>query len=260
MSFDIFRVDWITVDSIIIIALILTLIAIKIIKQLTRWRNSLVNEKLEQSMFYGNLLMLNSVKIKVNYWNFIKNSEDYTNQIILFVLRTRKNNRLLHALMEGVASLGLNIIDVKFEILIKERTQNDLLEDLGEMIHSILKYMDQENDMSYIIVSLREKPINTIIEEESCKLQIAINPKFSQINYDVLTANLRSNSIYNLVVSEYSLKFIRNHWNKNIFKTNQEAPSNLTLIKNATRKFKYYETLLFGILTGLITQKLKKEQ
>ena len=259
MSFDIFHVDWITVDSIIIIALILTLIAIKIIKQLTRWRNSLVNEKLDQSKFYGNLLMLNSVKLKVNYWNFIKNSEDYTNQIILFVLRTRKKTRLLHALMEGVASLGLNVIDVKFEILIKERNQNDLIEDLREMIHSILKYMDQKNHMSYIIVSLREKPFNTIIKEESCKLQIAINPKFSQISYDMLTANLRTNSNYNLVISEYSLKFIRNHWNKYIFKTDQETPSNLTLIKNSTRKFKYYETLLFGILTGLITQKLKKE-
>ena len=258
MSFDIFQVDWITVDSIIIGSLIITLIAVKVIKQLTRWRHSLVNESLEQYKFYGNLLMLNSRKVKVNYWNFIKNGKDNKNQPVLFLFRTKKKIGLLHSLLEGIASLGLNVIDVKFEILIKDRTQNDLLEDLREIIHSILNYMDQEK--SYIIISLREKPINTIIKEENCKLQISINPKFSQMDYEMLIANLKSNSNYNLVISEYSFKFIKNHWNKYIFKNDQETPSNLTLIKNTTRKFKYYETLLFGTITKFIIQKLQKEK
>lgn len=258
MSFDIFHVDWITVDSIIIIALILTLIAIKIIKQSTRWRHSIVNEKLEQSKFDGNLLILNSQKVKLNYWNFIRSKEDNRNQL-LFVFRTGKKNRLLHALIEGIASLGLSVIDVKFEILIKERTQNDLVEDLEGIIHSILNHMDQENHKSYIIIALREKPINTIIKEERCKLQILINPKFSQIDFKMITLNFRSDSMQNLVISEYSHKFIKNHWIRNFFKADQEALSNLIIIKNAKRNFKYYETMLFGTLTELITQKLDKE-
>lgn len=259
MSFDIFHVDWITVDSIIIIALILALIAIKIIKQLTRWRYSLVNERLKQSRFSANLIILDSQKVKVNYWNFIKSEEENKNQPLLFVLRTRKKNRLLHALIEGIASLGLGVIDVKFEILIKERTQNDLLEDLKGIIHSILNYMDQDNHKNYLIIALREKPINTIIIEEQCKLQILINPKFSQIDYKMLTLNLRPDTIQNLVISEYSHKFVKNHWIKYFFKAEQETPSNLIIIENANRKFKFYETLLFGTLTELIIQKMENE-
>jgi hypothetical protein len=259
LSFGIFQVDWITVDTIIIITLILTLITVKIIKHFTRWRPSLVNEKLIQSKFYGNLLMLNSQKIKLDYWNFIKSEEDNINQPLLFILRTRRKIRFLQALIEGIASLGFSVIDIKFDILIKERTQYDLLEDLKEIIHSILNYMDQENQENYIIIALREKPINTIVKGERCKLQILINPKFSQMDYNILNINLRSDSVQKLVISEYSHKFIKNHWIKYFFKEDQEASSNLILIKNANHNFKYYETLLFGTFMELITQKIKNE-
>ena len=38
MRFDIFRVDWITIDTIIIILLILLLIGVKVLKEVYRWR------------------------------------------------------------------------------------------------------------------------------------------------------------------------------------------------------------------------------
>ena len=260
MSFDIFRVDWITVDSIIIIGLILILIAVKIIKQLTRWRHSFANEKIHQSRFNGNLLTLNSQKIKVNYCSFIQNVDVKKNQLpYLLILRTRRKSRLLHALIEGIASYGINVIDLKLEILIKERTQSDLLEDLSETIHLILNSIDQETNKNYLILTLREKPINTIIREAYCRLQIFINPKLSQMNYNMLISNFRSNSNHHLIISEYSLRFIKNRWYKYFFKEDQETTSNLTLIKRATYKFKHYETLLFGSLMELIIQKLKNE-
>jgi hypothetical protein len=143
LSIDIFRVDWVTVDTIIIISLILILIAVKVIKQLTRWRHSFVNEKIHQSRVNGNLLIFNSQIVKVNYWSFIKNDEVINSQLpYLLILRTRRKSRLLHALIEGIASYGMNVIDVKLEILIKERSQDDLLEDLNEIILSILNYID----------------------------------------------------------------------------------------------------------------------
>ncbi len=253
MSFDIFRVDWITVDSIIIIALILILIAVKVVKHLTRWRHSFTNEKIHQSKFNGNLPSLNSQKIKVNYWSCIQTDDIKKNQLpYLLILRTKRKSRLLHALIEGIVSYGMNVIDVKLEILIKERTENDILEDLSELIHSILNYIDQETNKNYLILTLREKRVNTLINEADCKLQIVINPKFSQMNSNALISNLSSNSNYHLLISEYSLKFIKSRWYRHIIKNNQEFSSNLTLIQKSTHKFKHYETLLFGALMELI--------
>ena len=259
MSFDIFRVDWITVDSIIIIALILILITIKSFKQLIRWRYSIANENLNHTKFNGNLLSFKSQKIKVNYWNYIKNVTHSNNQTLIFIIRTKRKKRALQALIEGIASFGLSVIDLKFDILIKERTKNDLVEDLRRVINSIFDYIDLKNHKNYINITFREKSINTVLNDKNCQFQVFINPKNSQMGYDILITQLKSNDNYHLVLSEYLLKFIKNRWIQYHLRENKIPDSNLSLIKNSTRNFKYNETVLFGVLIDIITQILNKD-
>lgn len=259
MSFDIFRVDWITVDSIIILALILVLIAVKSFKQLIRWRYSIVNENLTQSKFSGSLLSFNSQKISVNYWNYIRNVIQSKNQTSVFIIRTKRKKRTLQALIEGIASYGLNVIDLKFEVLINERTEDDLVEDLMKLINFTSEFIDRKNQKDYIIISFREKPINTILKDENCLFQIIINPKSSQMDYDMLIARLKSNDNYHLVLSEYLLTFIKNRWSKIYLKENNIPDSHFSLIKNSNRNFKYNETVLLGILIEFISQIFNKD-
>jgi len=259
LSFDIFRVDWITVDGIIIIALILILITIKSFKQLIRWRYSIANENLIQSKFSGNLLSFENHKIKVNYWNYIKNVTQSKNQTLIFIIRTKRKSRALQALIEGIASFGLSVIDLKFDILINERIENYLIEDLREVIDSIIKIIDQKNQKDYINISFREKPMDTVLKDENCLFQIFINPKSSQMDYDLLITQLKSNDNYHLVISEYFLKFIKNRWYKYHLSENKIPDSYFTLIKNSTRNFKYNETVLFGVLIENITQILNRD-
>ncbi|TFG23152.1 MAG: hypothetical protein EU533_03465 [Promethearchaeota archaeon] len=259
MSFDIFRVDWITVDSIIIISLILILIAIKSFKRLIRWRFSIANENLNQSKFSGSLLSFNSQNIKINYWNNIKNGSYGKNPTLIFIIRTKRKIRALQALIEGLASFGLNVIDLKIEILSNDRTKNDLIGDLKGAINSIFDFMDLKNQKDYISITFREKPVNTCLKDKNCQFQVFINPKNSQMDYDMLISQLKSSDNSHLVLSEYLLKFIKNRWIQYSHKVNKIPDSHLSLIKNSTRNFKYNETVLFGVLIEIITQILNKD-
>ncbi len=60
MLYDIYQIDWIFVDTIIIILLILLLVSVKIFKSTHRWRSSFSNAFLdrfhfaETQKFFGN--------------------------------------------------------------------------------------------------------------------------------------------------------------------------------------------------------------
>ena len=235
------------------------LIAIKIFKQLIRWRYSIANENLNQSKFNGNELSFKSQKFKINYWNYIKNATYSKNQTLMFIIRTKRKRRVLQALIEGIASFGLNVIDLKIDILINERVKNDLTEDLRGAINSIFDFMDRKNQKDYINLNFRENPVNTVLNDQNCQFQIFVNPKNSQMGNEMLKAQLKSNGNYRLVISEYLFKFIKNRWIKYYLRENKNSDLQLSIIKNSTRNFKYNETILFGVLIEIIIQIIKKD-
>ena len=82
MGFDIFRVDWILVSSVIIILLIIFLIWVKIYKIMTRWRYTFANEDIYLSS-YNSIERENESNIKVCRWNYVINNKLITKDKIL---------------------------------------------------------------------------------------------------------------------------------------------------------------------------------
>ena len=73
MSTDIFQLDWIFIDTIIIILLILLLLGVKVYKLTHRWRFSFSNEALEYTIYRKPPLKINDQSISSSNWTLTRN-------------------------------------------------------------------------------------------------------------------------------------------------------------------------------------------
>jgi len=261
MGFDIFRVDWILVSSVIIILLIIFLIWVKIYKILTRWRHSFANEDISFSSF-------NSVErdyesnIKVCQWNHVINNKLMSkSDPTVIILRTKRRISLLRVITEGLSSYGLRVINILLSISKKsslDSSKNDINDEMKYIINSIMEIISgSANNDKYILISYNDKIINPIYisNEKNYHGHIIIN---SKLNNKAKKENLirevginSSKDIY-LIFSEYNIIKFKN---KTVEKCGgTQYSNNSIIISNATRNFKYFETILFGIILNLINK------
>jgi len=73
MSKDIFQLDWIFIDTIIIVLLILLLLGVKLYKLTHRWRFSFSNEALEFISYRKPPLEINNQSISTSKWTLTRN-------------------------------------------------------------------------------------------------------------------------------------------------------------------------------------------
>jgi len=256
MDFDIFQVDWILVSSVAIILLITFLILVKIYKMLTRWRYTFANEDIDLSS-YNSIERENESYIKVCRWNYtINNKLTKKSDPTVIILRTKKRIGLLRVMTEGLSSYGLRVINILLSISknpsVKSPT-NNINDEIKCIINSILEITSgSANNDNYLLISY--KNINPIYNtnEKNYLGHIIIN---SKLNLEEKRENMiRINStkdIY-LIFSEYNIIKFKN---KTVEKCNgTQYSNNLIIVSNATRNFKYFETILFGIILNLINK------
>ena len=114
-----FRIDWVFIDSVIIILLFILLFTVRIFKSTHRWRSSFSNEALE---YYLSTPMFESVKKQFNFvkklsltrYSSLKGKINDKPLIIIF--RTNYKRKLLRILTEGLSSYGFNIISVRIKM------------------------------------------------------------------------------------------------------------------------------------------------
>ncbi|MBY9002341.1 MAG: hypothetical protein KGD73_00050 [Candidatus Lokiarchaeota archaeon] len=261
MSFDIFRVDWILVSSVAIILLITFLILVKIYKILTRWRNTLVNEDILLSS-QNSVQRTNESIIKACRWNLaINNKLMNKSDPIIIILRTKRRISLLRVVTEGLSSYGLRVINVLLSLSKKssiDSSKNDINDEIICVINSIMENTSgSANNDKYILISYNDKNFNPIyIKNEKNYLgHIIIN---SKLNIKEKQENLIENTGFNstkdsyLIFSEYSIIKFKN---KTIEKyRGTQNFHNSIIVRDATRNFKYFETILFGIILKLINK------
>ena len=188
MEFNIFQFDWIFIDTIVIILLIVFLISVKIFKERFRWRSTPSNIALDQIMYDpqtlelpNQTLLLKSLSITVN--NILNSKNNIEPLIIIF--KTTKNNKLIQVLTEGLASYGYNVITLT--ILLKSLPDSDsqethIQEESKHLISSILSFFRQKkviNNSSYLIIHHKPKiSCSSIINVSNNLGIILINPKF----------------------------------------------------------------------------------
>ncbi len=275
MVFDIFRVDWILVDTIIIILLVLLLISVKIFKEAYRWRFSLSNEFLTRTTAKALSFNLDRPSIYIKKWNLTKSKviqEEISSKPSIFIIRTHRKQMLLKILTEGLSTYGFNVINIWLKIKAdkgKSKTIRDIEREIQQIISSSLSIYNQDLHLlsqRYVVVNFDKKiiPYNFITKDSNSVKLILINPRLNLANLKIMqTLETISNPQFQLFIifSERLNPFFKN---KNSYK---KILSDKTLknsnkfkyhtIQKAKSAFKYYETVLLSIIIKNIDNEIR---
>ena len=275
MLYDIYQIDWIFVDTIIIILLILLLVSVKIFKSTHRWRSSFSNAFLDRFHFVETQKFVGNKFVTIKKIQLIRDSslkkQNDQNPVIL-ILRTNHRRKLLRILSEGLGTNGFNIISSKIDIKNNpedyklEKTITDELTALISTIINWYKKKDPNINQNYIMLNQSglKLPYKAILEDTRNKGIILINPKVNNINYkkflNVYDNSIKKNKFYII----FSKKGLLNFPNKNLkcLITNIQSqkltePKLLTLEK-AKKSYKYYETIVLGMIIDIIKNNILK--
>ena len=249
MSFDIFRVDWILIDSVISIILIILLIGINILKWFYRWRIPLSNKNLAKSVSKMPLFESVNLSLKVKKWSLIypKYNTGSKNLPTIFILRMHRKFMLLNALAEGLSTYGFKIVNLWIQSP-KNLVSNE--KNKKTVYTEIINYLNENSfdlNCSYSILAFRKIPFGNENDlfDTNTKSFIILNPI---MNDKELVRLSQSTLLYNLL-SEKFILFFRNPNLKRLLQLTKEISSGnfkIRVIKGAKRSFKYYETILLG--------------
>lgn len=265
MTFDIFRVDWILVDTIIIILLVLLLISVKIFKEAYRWRLSLSNEFLTRRTAKSLSFNLDRPLIYIKKWNLTKSKvirEEISSKPSIFIIRKHRKQMLLKILTEGLSTYGFNVVNIWLKIKDKgkSKTIRDIEREIQQILSSSLLINNQDLHLlsqRYVVVNFDKKiiPYNFITKNSNSVKLILINPRLNLVNLKIIQ-NLEtvSNPQFQLFIifSERLNPFFKN-WNSNKKILSYKTLKNTNKIKYHTIQktksaFKYYETVLLSII------------
>ena len=278
MVFDIFRVDWILVDTIIIILLVLLLISVKIFKEAYRWRFSLSNEFLTRTTAKSLSFNLDRPSIYIKKWNLTKSKviqEEISSKPSIFIIRTHRKQMLLKILTEGLSTYGFNVVNIWLKIKAdkgKSKTIRDIERKIQQIIPSFLTIYNQDLHLlsqRYVVVNFDKKiiPYNSITKDSNSVKLILINPRLNLGNLKIMqTLETVSNPQFQLFIifSERLNPFFKNrNSNKKILSDKTLKNSNkfkYHTIQKAKSTFKYYETVLLSIIIKNIDIKLDKKE
>lgn len=263
MAFDIFQVDWITVDIIIIILLILLLIGVKALKELYRWRFFFSNPSTIRRV--DNLPEINTQfsSISIKRCTLIKSSvpqqEDLTKPTIILIRRYRKL-MLLKALTDAFCTFGYNVISLRFKMITKnviEQMISDIEKELHQIFPAIIMFYNQDVNLlsqKYNVIDFTKRilPLNLLLKDPHCRNIILINPSLKPCNMEVFLTLLNDSNKFSQLITIFSEKlnpFFKNKKFKKIL-LNDETFKNTkhTIIQKARSTFKYYETVLLSII------------
>ncbi|MFX0106541.1 MAG: hypothetical protein ACFE75_13785 [Candidatus Hodarchaeota archaeon] len=277
MLYDIFQIDWIFVDTIIIVLLFLLLIGVRIFKSTHRWRVAFSNEALEYYTFPDAHKTVGNHFFHSKKWSFVRDSslkEKCSKKPLILVLRTNYKRRLLRILSEGLASNGFNIITVSIKF--KNYPDSNILEkgltdELTSLISSIINHFKETDlikNLNYILLNHSKSffPYKAIMTDSKNKGMILINPKINNKNlinfHNVIDNKLSNNPLY--TIFSRKSRFILT--NKNLKSLLNEFPSKLLTglkiitLHKARNTFKYYETVVLGIIIDIVENKILKSK
>ncbi len=267
MTFDIFQVDWITVDIIIILLLILLLIGVKVLKETYRWRFFLSNVSTIRRV--DNILDINDQfsSISIKKCNLTLSSvfqrEDLKNPTIILIRRYRKL-MLLKALKEAFCMSGYNVISLRLKMVTKNMTErliSDIEKELQQTFSVTLMIYNQDNHLvsqNYNVIDFSKEilPLNLLLKDNHCKNIILINPRLKFYNLEALLTLLNDSNKLSKIITIFSEKlnpFFRNKNVKKIILSNETFKnSKHTIIQKAKSTFRYYETLLLSVIIRYI--------
>lgn len=278
MTITIFQFDWIFIDTIVIILLIVFLVSVKIFKERFRWRSTLSNIALDQFVFDGQSfdpppnqsIIIKKCCITIN--NVLKNNAKVKPSII--IIRTNMNKTLFNVLTEGLASYGFNVINLVLNIKPSHNhrsLEKYLQEDSTHLISTILNSLKQRKliaNFSYIIIMPHKLKLsyNSIVYDKNNTGMILINPKFDITARNKISEIIEKKELLSKLFIIFSKKSSKILTNKNLkeflthFADYSYLSSNICILDKSKTSFKSYETILLGIIINVVESDILKSQ
>jgi hypothetical protein len=270
---DIFHVDWIFVDTLIIILLVLLLIGVKIFKSTYRWRLGLSNEALEYHSFHNIEDQVKSQNLSTKHWDLTKNTilinKNLSDKVIL-IIRTTHKKKLLRILTEGLCSYGFTVITLKIKSKSKSISKintGNIIDELQSLISSIIDNSKQKELITrsnYILLQYSNSlvPTKSILTDPNNKGLILINPNMNKnsigIHQELFNSQQQLLQLF-YIFSKRSFFILKNKHLK-LYKKNfgdiRDNKIKLVTLEKSGKRFKYYETILLGIIIDIIETKL----
>ncbi len=268
---SIFQIDWILVDTIIIILLLLLLLGVRIFKITHRWRYSFSNQTLEHkclSQVYGKVksrILLIKKRCLPR-----KASQKESDLPLILIFRMNKKRKLLRVLTEGLSSYGFTVINVKAKIkhIPDNRTLiKTMMDEWKVFISAIIKdfKLTEITFPKFILLngSINVFTLEHILSDSDSIGAILINPRLGKKQPLTLLRNSFINTqLYSIFSRKSILIFKNKHLHRFVNEISSEKNNILKYIsiENATYSFKYYETILLGMIIDIIENKLLKSK
>jgi len=267
MTFDIFQLDWITIDIIIILLLILLLIAVEVLKEIFRWRFSFSNVSTVRRVVSKLNLNNHSSSILIKNCSLNESSvfqQEELRKPTIFIIKGYRKLMLLRVLTEAFCTSRYKVINLRLKIPSineRKRFKSDIEKDLHQVFPYLIKFYNQNSNLlkqNFIIIDFTKKmlPLNILLKDNHCRNIILINPRLNASNLEgklTLSSDLNENSKLITIFSEKLNPFFKNRNAKKILPISESFKNNKqTIIQKAKSTFKYYETLLFSVIIRYI--------
>ncbi len=272
-----FQVDWVFVDTVIIISLFLLLLGVKIFKSTHRWRLSFTNEALEYYSFPKPYDLGRNHYIKTKHCSLTRNSSlhrQFDECPLILILRTSFKRHLTKIITEGLNSYGFNVINLKLKINLDSssnmlnKTINNEVKSLISLILAYFRHEGLLTNSKYILLNLSKPfvPDTEILSDPEKIGLLLINPRMNKSNIGSLKETFHIVPQYTqlfYIFSKRSFFILKNNDLKHFGKEFDEKTTNkakLITIEKSTKSFKYYETILLGIIIDILENKLMKSK
>jgi len=260
MAIDIFRLNWILVDTVVIILLIIALISVRIFKEMYRYRFSLSNENLECINYGKSEINFRNINILIRNWALLRDKtskKKSSSKPVIILIKTNYKKRLIQVLSEGFVSYGFDVVNLHLKI--KSYSHFRTHEELGDTIFKILNFFKQNElikNSNYIVIQYTKSNLNyhSIVTDDNCKGIILINPKLKRefkTNLHEMVKDVNSNFYIHTIFNKKSIFYTTNKNYKTIIRefNEDDYPSlKITSFERANSSFKYYETVLLGVI------------
>ncbi|MHA1660507.1 MAG: hypothetical protein ACTSUT_15455 [Promethearchaeota archaeon] len=274
---NIFHLDWVFIDTIIIILLIVLLILVKIYKITARWRRPFSNEALEIRKYDKSDIKFKTLNINLKKWSLIRNKtliRGDNSKPIIVIIRTNHKKKLLRVLTEGLSSYHLKVIIIDLRIKLcpnHNHLEKIIQEEIRHIISVIINFFKQQKLLitsNYFVINHFKSNFSyksLLIDTNNVGMAL-INPRLNKINRRNFTEIINHIVIKTQLFLIFSKKsnFFLNNKNLKIFlkefPIHNSSNLNILTLEKSKKSLKYYETILLGIIVDILENNSLKFQ